>query len=159
LTAPNVGLEFPVSTLFRREVAAVLAKDLEKDFRDTRFSVELRSGRDAELAARIAAFSAGDGDTGKLAQKLAILKRREHDFEIKRLALPDAPDGYTEQWQANAAAAVATAHRDINRMRRDLRLPEIPRPDDVRRADSMRMAFVRAVRDGKPLPAMPRHRK
>jgi hypothetical protein len=84
--------------------------------------------------------------------RYAILKRRELDLLMKRMLLEIPDEGFTRDSQADRAGAAATAYRDINRLRRELQLPEMERPEDVRRADSMRMAYSRAIRSDRPIP-------
>jgi hypothetical protein len=110
------------------------------EFDPARFQEDWEASLEAIVQA---SWLADDKDEAKI-HRYAILVRRELDLLIKRMMLEIPEGGFTRDSQANAAGAAATAYRDINRLRRELGMPEIDRPDDVRRADSMRVAYSRA---------------
>jgi hypothetical protein len=73
---------------------------------------------------------------------LARLEFLKFDLEIKRGGL-DLSQPFTRNEQGLAAAAMSSAHREIVRLEAALDLPRTPRPADVTKADTMRVAFNR----------------
>ena len=98
---------------------------------------------EALLAAQNPTFTSEDV---KRLKDLARLEYLKLDHDLKLMALDVSVERFTRPAQGLAAAALATAHREIVRLQDKLGLPRMPRHPLVTRAETMRVSFNRRAK-------------